>query len=41
MKVTFLGTNGWYNFDNQETSCVLIESKQFNIILDLGSELKI
>ena len=40
MKVTFLGTNGWYNFDNQETSCVLIESKQFNIILDLGSGIK-
>tara|TARA_Y100000591_G_C21720908_1_gene638692 strand:- start:41 stop:784 length:744 start_codon:yes stop_codon:yes gene_type:complete len=40
MKVTFLGTNGWYNYDNQETSCVLIESKKFNLILDLGSGIK-
>lgn len=40
MKVTFLGTNGWYNYDNHETSCVLLESKNFNIILDLGSGIK-
>lgn len=40
MKVTFLGTNGWYNYDNHETSCVLLESKNFNIVLDLGSGIK-
>ena len=40
MKVTFLGTNGWYNYDNQETSCVLLETKKFNVILDLGSGIK-
>ena len=40
MKITFLGTNGWYNYDNQETSCVLIEAKDFNLILDLGSGIK-
>ena len=40
MKITFLGTNGWYNHDNQETSCVLVESKKFNLILDLGSGIK-
>ena len=40
MKVTFLGTNGWYNYDNQETSCVLVETKKFNLILDLGSGIK-
>jgi ribonuclease BN (tRNA processing enzyme) len=40
MKITFLGTNGWYNYDNHETSCVLIEAKNFNLILDLGSGIK-
>ncbi len=40
MKITFLGTNGWYNYDNHETSCVFIESKNFNLILDLGSGIK-
>ena len=40
MKITFLGTNGWYNYDNHETSCVLIQSLKFNIILDLGSGIK-
>ena len=40
MKVTFLGTNGWYNYDNHETSCVLVESKKYNLIFDLGSGIK-
>ncbi len=40
MKVTFLGTNGWYNYDNHETSCVLVESKIYNLIFDLGSGIK-
>ena len=40
MKVTFLGTNGWYNYDNHETSCVLVESKNYNLIFDLGSGIK-
>jgi len=40
MKITFLGTNGWYNYDNHETSCVLVEAKNFNLILDLGSGIK-
>tara|TARA_B100001029_G_C15031075_1_gene436987 strand:+ start:156 stop:899 length:744 start_codon:yes stop_codon:yes gene_type:complete len=40
MKVTFLGTNGWYNYDNHETSCVLIEAKKTNLIFDLGSGIK-
>ena len=40
MKVTFLGTNGWYNYDNHETSCVLVEAKKVNLIFDLGSGIK-
>ena len=40
MKVTFLGTNGWYNYDNNETSCVLVESDKINLIFDLGSGIK-
>ena len=40
MKVTFLGTNGWYNYENHETSCVFIEAKKVNLIFDLGSGIK-
>ena len=40
MKITFLGTNGWYNYDNNETSCVFLQSSNFNLIFDLGSGIK-
>ena len=36
MKVTFLGTNGWYDTQTGNTSCVLIETESRFIILDAG-----
>jgi len=37
MKVTFLGTNGWYDTATGNTCSVLIQSKEFDIILDAGN----
>jgi ribonuclease BN (tRNA processing enzyme) len=39
MQINFLGTNGWYDSDMGHTLCVLVNSKQYNIILDAGSGL--
>ena len=39
MKITFLGTNGWYDTDTGNTLCILIDSADFNIILDAGTGL--
>jgi ribonuclease BN (tRNA processing enzyme) len=36
MKVTFLGTNGWYDTGTGNTPCVLIETDKAYIILDAG-----
>ena len=36
MKVTFLGTNGWYASDTGNTVSILIETENFYIILDAG-----
>ena len=36
IKVTFLGTNGWYSTDTGVTLCTLVESDDFYIILDAG-----
>lgn len=36
MKVTFLGTNGWYDTETGNTVSVLIESSRHYIILDAG-----
>lgn len=36
MKITFLGTNGWYDTETGNTPCVLIESKDRFVILDAG-----
>ena len=36
MKITFLGTNGWYDTDTGNTLCILIETKKEYIILDAG-----
>ena len=36
MKVRFLGTNGWYSTEFGNTSCVLIESEKFYVVLDAG-----
>ena len=37
MKITFLGTNGWYDTDCGNTICTLIETKAAYIILDAGN----
>lgn len=36
MKITFLGTNGWYDTATGSTPCVLIETGEAFIILDAG-----
>ncbi len=38
-KITFLGTNGWYDTDTGNTICVLIETKRCYIVLDAGNGL--
>jgi ribonuclease BN (tRNA processing enzyme) len=39
MKVIFLGTNGWYNTANGNTSCILLQTSEGYIILDAGDGL--
>lgn len=36
MKLTFLGTNGWYDANGNSTICTLVETKNEYIILDAG-----
>jgi len=36
MKITFLGTRGWYSKKGQ-TSCVLVETKEGNYLFDAGT----
>jgi len=36
MKIAFLGTNGWYSNDMGNTSCVLIDSAKYYVVLDAG-----
>lgn len=37
MKITFLGTNGWYDTDCGNTICTLLETKQAYVLLDAGN----
>lgn len=37
MKITFLGTNGWYPSPTVDTPCILIETKDQYIVLDAGN----
>lgn len=37
MKVTFLGTNGWYSSPTGDTPCILIDSRDHYVILDAGN----
>ena len=37
MKVIFLGTNGWYDTGTGNTTCTLIETEDYFIILDAGN----
>jgi ribonuclease BN (tRNA processing enzyme) len=39
MKITFLGTNGWYDTRTGNTSSILIQSEDYDIILDAGNGL--
>ncbi len=36
MKVTFLGTNGWYDSSTGNTVCTLLQTAEQNIIFDAG-----
>jgi len=36
MKLTFLGTNGWYDTDTGNTISTLLETKDFYIVFDAG-----
>ncbi len=37
IKVIFLGTNGWYDTETGNTTCTLIETEKYFIILDAGN----
>lgn len=37
MKIIFLGTNGWYDTKTGNTPCILINCKDYNLILDAGN----
>jgi len=39
MKVTFLGTNGWYDTATGNTCSVLVQSEEYDIIFDAGNGL--
>jgi len=37
MKIIFLGTNGWYTSPTGNTACILIDSKDYYVVLDAGN----
>ncbi len=37
MKIIFLGTNGWYDTETGNTTCVLMETENYYIVLDAGN----
>jgi len=37
IKITFLGTNGWYDTDTGNTLCILIETENEYVVLDAGN----
>jgi len=39
MKIIFLGTNGWYDTQTGNTTCILLEVNDYYIILDAGNGL--
>ena len=39
MKAVFLGTNGWYSTNTGNTSCVLLDSEKYYVVLDAGDGL--
>lgn len=36
MKITFLGTNGWYDTDTGNTTSILVDTEKSHIVLDAG-----
>jgi ribonuclease BN (tRNA processing enzyme) len=36
MKITLLGTNGWYDTETGNTTCVLVQASHYDIIFDAG-----
>jgi ribonuclease BN (tRNA processing enzyme) len=36
MKITFLGTNGWFSSGTGNTPCMLIESSEYYVVFDAG-----
>ena len=36
MKITFLGTNGWYSTETGNTPCVLMDSDEYYVVFDAG-----
>lgn len=36
MKVTFLGTNGWYSAGSENAICTILESKEYYVVFDAG-----
>lgn len=39
MKIVILGTNGWYDTETGNTTCVLIETRDVFVVLDAGTAL--
>jgi len=39
MKLTFLGTNGWYDTGTGNTVCALLQTRDYDIVLDAGNGL--
>ncbi len=37
MKVIFLGTNGWYDTETGNTTCTLVQTERYDILLDAGN----
>ncbi len=37
MKITFLGTNGWYSSPTGDTPCILIDTNEYHLVLDAGN----
>ena len=37
MKIVFLGTNGWYTTPTGNTPCILLDSKDYYVVLDAGN----
>jgi len=39
MKITFLGTNGWYSSPTGDTPCIVVDAKDQYVVLDAGNGL--